>query len=96
MREIGEVEIIISYFLRVSVIISSLVIILGLLLFLQAGYSGYPEGTYPITMNDVMSGLSEGKPYAIMTAGLIILMGIPILRVALSIFDFLKKKIICT
>lgn len=92
MKDIGEVEIIISYFLRVSVIISSLVIIFGLLLFLQTGYSGYPEGTYPISMNDIMSGLLVGKPYAIMTAGLLILMGIPVLRVALSIFAFFKEK----
>lgn len=92
MKEIGEVEIIISYFLRVGVIISSIVIMLGLLLFLQTGYSGYPEGTYPITMNAVISGLSEGKPYAIMTTGLIILIGIPILRVALSILAFCKEK----
>ncbi|MCE5286136.1 MAG: DUF1634 domain-containing protein [Pelosinus sp.] len=92
MRDIGEVEIIISYFLRVGVIISSVVIILGLLLFLQTGYSGYPENTFPITMSDVISGLLAGKPYAIMTAGLIILMGIPVLRVALSIFAFFKEK----
>lgn len=88
----SQAEIIISHFLRLGIIVSSLVILLGLVLFLQTGLSGYPENTYPLTTPDLIDGIKLSKPYAIMTAGLLILIGIPVLRVALSILVFWQER----
>lgn len=89
---IGEIELVISKSLRFGVILSSVVILTGLLMFLISGHSGYPGNTYPTTPHDILSGAASLKPYGIMLLGLMILMAIPIFRVGVSIIVFLKEK----
>lgn len=89
---IGEIELIISKSLRVGVLLSSSVILTGLLMFLISGHSGYPENFYPTTPSAVVSGCLSFKPYAIILLGLMILIAIPVFRVGVSIIVFLKEK----
>ena len=89
---IGEIEIIISKSLRVGVFLSSIIILLGLLMFLISGHSGYPGDLYPISPHDILVGATLFKPYGIILLGLMILIAIPIFRVGVSIIVFLKEK----
>lgn len=89
---IGEVELIISKFLRIGVLLSSIVILAGLLMFLLSGYSGYPGNSYPTTPNEIVNGFLSFKPYGIILMGLLILISIPVLRVGVSIIVFLKEE----
>ncbi|WP_019419375.1 DUF1634 domain-containing protein [Paenibacillus profundus] len=91
-EKIYDVEAAVSTFLRIGVLTSAAVIVTGLLLFLITGQSGYPEQTYPTTVTGIVTGLVEGKAYAIMMAGLSLLILTPVFRVAVSIFVFLKEK----
>jgi uncharacterized membrane protein len=89
---IAEVEIIISKSLRVGVILSSVIILIGLLMFLISGISGYPGTTYPTTPSAIWEGSLSFKPYGIIMLGLMILIAIPVFRVGVSIIVFLKEK----
>ena len=89
---IGEVELIVSKVLRIGVLISAGVIMWGLLQLLITGVSGYPEGTYPVTLGSVIQGITELKSVAIIQTGLFLLILTPVLRVASSLFVFLKEK----
>jgi len=89
---IGEVELMVSKVLRIGVLISAGVIMWGLLQLLITGVSGYPEGTYPVTLGSVAQGVAELKSVAIIQTGLFLLILTPVLRVASSLFVFLKEK----
>ncbi|KHF34902.1 hypothetical protein CM49_02924 [Paenibacillus sp. P1XP2] len=59
--EIQDVELAVSRWLRIGVIISAAVIILGLILLFIQGGSGYPGDTYPHDLPDIFRGLIELK-----------------------------------
>ena len=90
--KIGDIEIIISKFLRIGVMLSAATILLGLLMFLASGNTGYPGNSYPITPTAIINGLLLFKPYAIIMAGLLILISTPVFRVGVSIIVFAKEK----
>lgn len=90
--KIGDIEIIISKFLRIGVMLSAATILLGLLMFLVSGNSGYTGNSYPITPTAIINGLLVFKPYAIIMAGLLILISTPVFRVGVSIIVFAKEK----
>lgn len=89
--EIQDVELAVSRWLRIGVIISAAVIILGLILLFIQGGSGYPGDTYPHDLPDIFRGLIELKPYAVITVGLMLLILTPALRVAISIWVFVRE-----
>ncbi|MBB3131629.1 putative membrane protein [Paenibacillus rhizosphaerae] len=90
-KDILEVELAVSRWLRVGVVLSAAVIIAGLVLFFIQGSSGYPGSSYPHNLPDIMSGIASFKPYAVITAGLILLILTPVLRVAISIWVFVRE-----
>ncbi|MBK1811981.1 DUF1634 domain-containing protein [Clostridium sp. YIM B02505] len=90
--KVDEMEVIISGFLRFGVVLSAIVIFAGLMMFLITGVSGYAEGYFPTTLTEIFSGLLELKPYAVIMAGMIILILTPVFRVAVSILVFIKEK----
>lgn len=90
--KIGEMEIVISNFLRIGVFLSAVIVFIGLSMFLVSGNSGYPAGYYPTTLSEIFSGLIAFKSYAIILTGLIILILTPVFRVGVSIFVFIKEK----
>lgn len=90
--KIGEVELIISKSLRIGVVLSAVTVLVGLLMFLSSGSSGYPGSSYPTTVKEIAKGLLQLKPYGVIMAGLLILIATPIFRVAVSVIVFFKEK----
>ena len=86
--KIGEMEIIISKFLRVGVLLSAAIVFIGLGMFLITGSSGYAANYYPTTPWEIFKGLIAFKSYAIILTGLIILILTPVFRVGVSILVF--------
>ncbi|WP_088809846.1 MULTISPECIES: DUF1634 domain-containing protein [Listeria] len=87
-----HVEIIVGGLLRIGVLVSAAIIILGLGLYMVTGESGYPGSTYPTSFTAIFSGLAALKPFAIMMFGLLCLIFTPVFRVIVSLFTFLKEK----
>lgn len=90
-QDIVEVELAVSRWLRIGVIISALVIIFGLVLLFVQGSSGYEGSTFPHSLPDIYKGTVALKPYAVITTGLILLILTPVLRVAISIWVFMRE-----
>jgi uncharacterized membrane protein len=90
--KIEEMEIVISNFLRIGVVLSAIVVFIGLLMFLVTGNSGYTGDYFPTTPSEIMRGSILLKPYAIILLGLIILILTPVFRVGVSILVFIKEK----
>lgn len=86
------VELVVSKWLRVGVLASAAVILTGLLLFLITGESGYPESTFPTSLNGIYQGLLSLKSYAIILTGLLMLIATPVFRVFISIFAFMHEQ----
>ncbi|WP_446898650.1 DUF1634 domain-containing protein [Clostridium sp. LBM24168] len=91
-KNIREIENVISKFLLIGVLTSSTVIIIGLAMFLISGSSGYVKNFYPTHPLEIFMGCMALKPYSIIMLGLMLLIAIPILRVAVSILVFLKER----
>ncbi|WP_099222790.1 DUF1634 domain-containing protein [Listeria costaricensis] len=91
-EEMYKVEAVVGGLLRIGVILSAAIIIIGLALFIFTGDSGYPGDTYPTTIRAIFSGLAALKPFAIIMFGLLCLILTPVLRVVVSLFTFLKEK----
>lgn len=90
--KIGEMEIIISNFLRLGVLLSAVIVFIGLCMFLVTGKSGYSAGYYPTSPVEILQGLIAFKSYAIILTGLMILILTPVFRVGVSILVFIKEK----
>lgn len=89
--KIGEMEIIISKFLRAGVFLSAAIVGIGLVKFLVTGNSGYPVNYFPTTLKEILVGFIGLKSYAIILTGLIILILTPVFRVGVSILVFIKE-----
>ncbi|TWW12437.1 membrane protein [Dellaglioa algida] len=90
--EMAKIELIIGKILRAGVFISATIMIIGLVLSLVTGSTGYPGNTFPTSFTAIISGIGALKPYAIMMLGLFFLILTPILRVVVSIYAFYKEK----
>lgn len=91
-EEIFSAELFVSRVLRIGVLCSGFVILVGIVWFLISGDSGYPADVYPTTLLGILEGVVHGKPFAIMLAGLFLLILTPILRVGITILVFVKAK----
>jgi uncharacterized membrane protein len=103
-----RIELFIAQLLRWGVSISFAVVAFGILLVLVTGNTGYqsvrlddlnsiiqyqpgsPE--YPNSLNDIVAGVSALKPYALIALGLLLLIAIPVLRVAVSVIAFAVER----
>ena len=90
-EELLKIERNIGKILRVGVFVSTTVIIIGILMFLLSGHSGYAEGVWPYKFNEILSGLVEFKALAWLMTGLFLLILTPVLRVVASIVAFAKE-----
>ena len=100
---VRRVEFVISRLLRVDVVTSLLIVILGTAISFvrHPDYTSVPSefqrlttpGTaFPKTLGDVWRGLKQGRGHAIVTAGLLLLIATPVLRVAVSIPGFVYER----
>ena len=90
-EELLKIERNIGKILRVGVFVSTTVIIIGILMFLLSGHSGYAEGVWPDKFKEILSGLVEFKTLAWLMTGLFLLILTPVLRVVASIVAFAKE-----
>ena len=88
--EIQDVQVLIGKILRLGVIISAIVILIGLLLLLLTGTTGYPHLGYPHSFGVIWHGIWHGKAAAIIMGGIFLLILTPVLRVVVSIYAFFK------
>lgn len=91
-EEILTAELFVSRVLRIGVLISGAVILIGIISFLISGNSGYPGTTFPTTLPGIIHGIAAGKPFAIILGGLFLLILTPIMRVGVTILIFVKAK----
>lgn len=89
---IEEIEIIIGKSLQIGVLASAVITLIGFLMFLVTGSSGYAGDLYPTNLLLIFQDLALLKPYAIILTGLFILILTPVFRVGVSILVFLKEK----
>lgn len=92
MEEMNEIELIIGKVLRIGVLISATVILVGVLLVVFTGKTGYAANFYPTTVKAILSGIVALKPFAILMLGLFLLILTPVLRVVVSIYAFVKER----
>ena len=90
-KEMAQVQTIIGRILQVVVIFSAIVMLIGLVLFLVSGQSGYSGSYVPRRMGLILQGTWQLKPYAIMMLGVYCLILTPVLRVVVSIYAFYKE-----
>ncbi len=90
-EELLKIERNIGKILRIGVFVSATVIIIGILMFLLSGHSGYAEGVWPDKFKEILSGLVEFKALAWLMTGLFLLILTPVLRVVASIVAFAKE-----
>jgi uncharacterized membrane protein len=99
-----HIELFIAHLLRWGVGTSFVIVAIGIFLVLITGQTGYqsirlddlnslvkyqsgpPE--YPNSINDIIAGILVLKPYALIALGLVILIAIPVMRVAVSVLAF--------
>lgn len=102
-ERIRQTELLISRLLRTGVLLSLGLVVLGTLLsFLHhPGYRSSPAelerltrpgAAFPHTLKDVWRSLRELRGQAVSTAGLLVLIGTPVMRVAVSILAFVHER----
>ncbi len=90
---IRKTELVISGVLRGGVLLSVAVILAGVCYYYALRLLGHlPYTTFPDTLAEVGAGLKAAQPTAIITAGLLVLLATPVLRVAVSIVAFAIEK----
>jgi len=101
-KSLGEMEVAVSRILRIGVLTSTAIIAFGLfLLFLHDGlavahvsqilHSPPSTPTYPATLGELLRESARGNPAAIIAFGLVLLIATPALRVAATVFLFLRE-----
>jgi uncharacterized membrane protein len=102
-HRVVRVEIVISWVLRIGVVTSLAIVLLGLALvfvqhpaFLSSG-AELPDLTrfgavFPHTLPDVFQGIAHTRGEAIVAIGLLLLILTPVARVAVSILAFLYQR----
>lgn len=88
----NKVEDFVIWALRAGVLVSASVILCGIVLLLVTGSSGYSGSFYPTTLPGIVEGVLTGKSIAIISAGLLLLILTPVLRVGISIISFATEK----
>jgi len=93
-----DMQLVIGWLLRLGVIISVAIVIIGGMIYLirhghaTAGYTtfnGVPDFIYP---PGIITGVLDFKARAIIQAGIILLIATPVLRVIFSAIGFFREK----
>lgn len=90
-EEMADVQLIIGKILRLGVMISATVMLVGLILLIGKGNGGYANNAFPTDFTDIWIGIAQLKPYAIMMLGIFLLILTPVLRVVVSIYSFYRE-----
>jgi uncharacterized membrane protein len=105
--ETVRIELFIARLLRWGVILSFAIIFVGIAAAVITGQTGYnqiqlsdvntlvqyhSQPEFPNTLRDVLTGVATFKPYAIIVLGLLVLIAIPVIRVAVSVLAFMVER----
>lgn len=90
--EIKNAEVLIGKVMQVGVFLAAGVMLVGVLLLLITGQSGYQGSFHPTSFSGILTGIVQLKSYAIIMAGLFLLILTPVLRVIVSIYAFYVAK----
>jgi uncharacterized membrane protein len=82
----------VGYVLRTGVYASAALVIFGVILGAVRGTGAGLNADAPRTLAAVWSGLLAGNPLAVVTAGLLVLLATPWIRVAISFLLFLQLR----
>jgi uncharacterized membrane protein len=101
-------ELLIATLLRWGVLLSFVIVAIGLTALVSSGQTGYDQmdtsdlsgllryqaesQAFPTSVEATLSGVSTFKPYAIISLGLLLLLIIPVARVAVSIVAFALER----
>ncbi len=85
---------IIGWLLQAGVLVSSGIIVIGLILLLLSpgGLSAVVINRFPHTAASVWDGLVALQPQSVITLGLLLLIATPVLRVAVSVIAFALER----
>ncbi|WP_334330328.1 DUF1634 domain-containing protein [Companilactobacillus sp. HBUAS59699] len=89
-EETRQVELVIGKILRIGVITSAIVVMIGIIMYFVNGGGGY-DGSFPRRFAAIFSGIAAGKAYAVIMLGIFLLILTPVLRVVVSIYAFYKE-----
>ena len=89
--EMAQIELVIGKILRIGVAVSATLLIIGMLLAIIHGGTGYSEYQCPTTFTEIFSGIAAFKAGAVIMLGLFCLILTPVLRVVVSIYAFAKE-----
>ena len=102
-----RIELIMARLLRWGVIFSFTIIAIGIGLVILTGQTGFEQihlddvnslvqyqvkPDFPNSLGRIFYGAAALKPYAIITLGLLILIAIPVMRVAVSVVAFIVER----
>ena len=102
-----RIELFIAQLLRWGVILSFVIVSLGIGAVVVTGQTGYQQirmddlnsivqyhvpPEFPSSLGDVWSGLLALKSYSIIVLGLLVLIAIPVMRVAVSVVAFMLER----
>jgi uncharacterized membrane protein len=102
-----RIELFIAQLLRWGVMLSFTIIAIGIGIVVVTGQTGYSQihlddvnslvqyrvkPDFPNSLGNVFSGVLALKPYAIIALGLLLLIAIPVMRVAVSVVAFIVER----
>jgi uncharacterized membrane protein len=107
-RDLLRMELMIAQLLRAGVILSFIILAIGIGAVIATGQTGYDQirlddlnsivqyrtghTPFPNSLGDIATGVLLLKPYAIIALGLIVLIAIPVFRVAVSVIAFARDR----
>ncbi len=107
-QDLLRMELLIAQLLRVGVLLSFIILAVGICAVVATGQTGYDQirlddlnsivqyhaghPPFPNSLGDVATGILQFKPYAIIALGLIVLIAIPVFRVAVSVIAFAWER----
>jgi uncharacterized membrane protein len=103
-----QIELFIAQLLRWGVILSFVIVAVGVVALIVTDQTGYQQTRFgdlnslityhvdhpgfPNTIGDVWAGALEFRPFAIISLGLLVLIAIPVMRVAVSVIAFVFER----
>ncbi|GEK29257.1 DUF1634 domain-containing protein [Furfurilactobacillus siliginis] len=91
-KEMAQVEIMIGQILRIGVIVSAVIMLVGFITYGVQGTTGFAHNGFPTTITAIITGLGTFKAGSVMMLGLFCLILTPVLRVIVSIYAFYVEK----
>ncbi|MBI3536592.1 MAG: DUF1634 domain-containing protein [Chloroflexi bacterium] len=102
-----QIELLIARLYLVGVIVSFLIVAIGVGALMITGQTGYSQSrfddlnsmltfratpAFPNSLGDVFYGVAAFKPFAIISLGLLVLIAIPVVRVAVTVIIFARQR----